>query len=126
MAAAFAQFGFVQVVFVASLVAIALQCVVYLVRRVVGLKAAWIVLRGSLIGFLVITAGALLVAWRSGELRAAVNALGWSPVLDFAVFILFTMFISYFMGDRYLADEERRAARSDADRPGTAATERGA
>ena len=108
MASAFAQFTFVQVVFIASMAAILLQCAVYLVRHLFGLRAAWVVLRGSLTGFVLIAVGALLVAWRTGDLQAAVEVMGWSPVADFAMFVLFTMFISYFMGDRYLADQEQR------------------
>jgi len=111
VASAFAQFTFVQVVFTASVAAILLQCAIYLVRHLFGLRAAWIVLRGSLIGFVLIAVGALLVAWRTGDLQAAVEVMGWSPVADFAMFVLFTMFISYFMGDRYLADQEQRTRR---------------
>lgn len=112
MGAAFAEFAFVRVVFFASLIAIALQCLVYAVRHLVGLKAARIVLRGSLIGFLTITVVALAWASSTGDLSAALDAMGSSPMIDFAMFIVFTMFISYFMADRYLADQKERELRS--------------
>ena len=115
MAAAFAEFGFVRAIFFASLTAIVLQCLVYAVRHVFGLAAARIVLRGSLIGFLAITVIALAWAGSTGDFSAAIDAMGWSPVIDFAMFIVFTMFITYFMGDRYLADQAQREARSRED-----------
>ena len=120
MGTAFAQFEFVRVIFSAALVAIVLQCVVYGVRHLFGLKAAWIVLRASLVGFLAISVIELVSASRSGDLKTAIGTMGWSPFIDFAMFIVLTMFISYFMGDRYLADQSEREARKAASAAGAA------
>ena len=109
--AAFAQFAFVRVLFVASLIAIALQCLVYPIRHLLGLRAARIVLRGSLVGFVAVGVVALFSASRSGDFDAVIGIMGWTPLIDFGVFILPTMFISYFMGDRYLAEQAEREER---------------
>jgi hypothetical protein len=108
-----AQFTFVQVIVVAAIVAIVAQCSVYLVRWAWGMAAARQVLRWSLGGFAFVTIDALIWGAATGELAQGLSRYGWQPLLEIALFIGFTMFISYFMGSRYLVDELERAKASD-------------
>jgi hypothetical protein len=111
VAATFAQFDFVRVIFVAAIAAIILQCLVYGVRHALGIRIARIVHRASLAGFAAIAVFETVSARIGGQLESATSTMGAAPLMDFALFIVFTMFISFFMGERYLSDQEERAER---------------
>lgn len=108
-----AELAFVRIIAVAAVMAILAQCLVYAVRRWWGMAAALRVMRGSLSGFVLVTVGALIWSWANGDLPAALVRFGIRPVIDMAMFVGFTMFVSYFMGSRYLADELERAKARD-------------
>ncbi len=108
--------GFVRVVFVAALVVILLQCAVYPVRRIFGMAAAWRLLHWSLYGFLGVVGLCLTWGIASGDLSDGVRQGGWGTIADVALFIGLTMFVSYFMGSRYLADELQRSRAENAGR----------
>jgi len=103
------EFAFVRVIFVVALVAIGLQCAVYPVRRLLGWGAARRLLSVSLFGFLGMTAACLVWGASNGQLARGLALGGWKTLADLGLFIGFAMFIAYFMGDRYLADELERA-----------------
>lgn len=120
------HYGFVKVIFVSAVVAVSLQCAVYPIRHLFGMAVAWRVLRASLYGFLGIAVACLVWGASTGELPEGLADGGWNDLVGIGLFIGFTMFISYFMGSRYLADELERARQSEvASAEGARNTERG-
>jgi hypothetical protein len=107
-------YAFVRVIFVAAVVAIVIQCAVYPIRRTFGMAVALRVLRASLYGFLGIAGACFIWGASTGELAQGLSRAGWRPLVDMGFFIGFCMFIAYFMGSRYLADELDRARAGDA------------
>ena len=103
------EFGFIRVIFVAGIVAILVQCAVYPVRHWLGMAVARRMLDASLYGFLAVTAACLVWGGISGQLAQGLAAGGWRTLADMTMFFGFGMFISYFMGARYLSDELERA-----------------
>ncbi len=107
------EYDFIKVIFVAALLAVVLQCAVYPIRRLLGMAVAWRVLRASLFGFLGVSVASLVWGAWTGELSDALAGGGLADMATIALFIGLTMFVSYFMGSRYLADELERAKRTD-------------
>ena len=107
------QFGFIRSIFVTGVAAVLLQCAVYPVRRLIGWGAARRLLTASLFGFLGVTAASLIWGGVNGQLAKGLALGGWRTLADLALFLGFTMFITYFMGDRYLTDELDRARVSE-------------
>ena len=108
-----AQLAFVQVIVVAAVIAVVAQCCVYPVRRLWGMAAAYRVLRWSLGGFVCVAVVALVWGAATGDLARGIVRDGLEPGFQIVMFIGFTMFVSYFMASRYLADELERARTSD-------------
>jgi len=106
-------FPFAKVLFVAAIASIALQCLVYPVRRYFGMSVAYTLLKVSLWGFVAVAVEGIVWAGFSGSLRGGLAEAGWRPLADLALFVGFSLFVSYFMASRYLADELERARGAD-------------
>ena len=116
------DYGFVKVIFVAAITAIVVQCAVYPVRRFFGMAVAFRMLRLSLFGFLGVTLACLAWGAFSGDLAHGLASGGWKTLSDMVLFIGLMMFVSYFMGSRYLADELERAKTGGSDAAGESGT----
>ena len=107
------QYTFVQVIVVAAIAAFLGTAFAFPIGARFGSRAGSRVLRGSIIGLLVIIAVCLLWANGNGELAAFNRQLGADGWIQIGGFFLVVLFTSYGFTNKYLNDkarEEREAA----------------
>lgn len=104
------QLAFLQTIFVTALVALAAVIVSMPVGAKAGPRAGVLVLRGSLIALVVVTAACVAWGASSGELATFRQALGVDGALQMAVFFGILYATAFNFAAKYLADKARERA----------------